>query len=166
MQYNPQIEADFDKADELLNDKRIQEGKEILLSIIEREPAYGKAHNHLGWVYERHENDYENAEKEYKLAMQYSPEYGAGYINYAYLLSAQKRFDELEKQLQLCETIPDVSRPNLAKEWAYLYEDTMRFDQSIAKYKEWALSQFDSEMLDKINEDIKRCRLKKQIQDA
>lgn len=164
-QYNPQLEADFDKVDELLNEEKVQEAKALLLSILERDDTFGKAHNHLGWIYHRKEDDFENAEKHYKLAMQYSPDYGAGYINYVYLLSAQKRFDELEKQLQLSETIPDVSRISLLKEWAYLYEDTLRFDQSIAKFKEWALQEYNSETIDKIAEDVKRCRLKKQIQE-
>lgn len=165
-EYNPQLEADFDKADELLTDKYIEEGKILILSILERDHSYGKAHNHLGWIYHWHEVDYENAEKEYKLAMQYSPEYDSSYINYIYLLATQKRFPELEKHLQLCETVPGINKATLTRQWAYLYEDTMRFDLAITKYKEWAMSEHNSEMLDKINQDIKVCKLKKQIQEA
>lgn len=164
--YDPALENDFDEADRLINENYIEEAKTLLLSILDRDVTFGKAHNHLGWIYITKENDEVNAERHYKLAMQYTPSYPASYLNYAYLLSRFTRFEELHKQLQLCDTIPDINKTSLAREWGYYYEDTRQFDKAIAKFKEQVLEEYDLNQIEKIEDSIKRCKLKKQILDA
>ena len=41
----------FAQADRLLNDGVISEAVEKLGQILKRNPRFGKAYNHLGWVY-------------------------------------------------------------------------------------------------------------------
>lgn len=164
--YDPALENDFDEADRLINDNHIDEGKALLLSILDREPTYGKAHNHLGWIYNTKEDDAVKAEKHYKLALKYAPDYPAPYLNYAYLLSKLARYDELHKHLQLCDTIPGINKAVLAREWGYYYEDIRQFDKAIEKFKQQAIEEYDLSQVEKVEDAIKRCRLKKQILEA
>ena len=40
------LDSEFDRADELIGQDLIEEGKAVLNSILEDDPKYGKAHNH------------------------------------------------------------------------------------------------------------------------
>lgn len=98
------------QADVLIREKRSQESIELLLRILQRNPHFGKAYNHLGYVYEVDYADYKRAEEYYQKAMKYQPDYSAAYTHYARLLSTCKRFEELKAHLDLALTIPHCSR--------------------------------------------------------
>ena len=157
------LDSEFDRADELIGQDLIEEGKAVLNSILEDDPKYGKAHNHLGWIYKTKESNARVAENHYKQALELTPEYGATYMNYAYLLSEEKRYYELEQLLKTAETISDVNKSNLAREWGYLYEDTKQYQKAIEKYKEYALSLYDNNLIEKAKEGILRCKNKMDI---
>lgn len=157
------LDSEFDRADELIAQDLIEEGKAVLNSILEEDPKYGKAHNHLGWIYKTKENNSRNAEKHYQQALELVPEYGATYLNYSYLLSEEKRYSELENLLQKAESVKDVNRSNLLREWGYFYEDTKNFDKAIEKYKEYALTLYDNALIEKAKEAILRCKQKQEI---
>ena len=161
---NDYLESEFQRADELIAQDLIEEGKAVLNSIIEEDPSYGKAHNHLGWICKGKENNPRMAENHYKMALEMAPEYGATYMNYAYLLSEEKRYYELEQLLLKGEQIDDINKGNLAREWAYLFEDTKQFEKAIEKYKEYAMSLYDTAQIEKAKEGILRCRQKLEIQ--
>lgn len=162
---NEYLDSEFDRADDLISQDLIEEGKAVLTSILSENPKYGKAHNHLGWIYKTKENNPVTAENHYRQAIELTPEYGATYMNYAYLLSEQKRYYELEQLLQKAENVEDVSSSNLAREWAYFYEDTRQYDKAIEKYKAYALTLYDNALLEKAKESIVRCRQKMEIMD-
>lgn len=161
---NEYLDSEFDRADNLISQDLIEEAKAILNSILEEDPKFGKAHNHLGWIYKTKENNPTAAENHYLQAMEVTPEYGATYLNYAYLLSEQKRYYELEQVLTKSENIADVSKSNLAREWGYLYEDTKQYEKAIDKYKEYALTLYDNTLLEQAKDNIVRCRQKMEIQ--
>src|SRR4051812_11869676 len=85
----------FAHADRLLNEGGIMEAVEKLSQILKRNPRFGKAYNHLGWVYETKYKNIARAEEYYKAAMEYAPHYNASFLNYTYFLSNLGRFDEL-----------------------------------------------------------------------
>lgn len=157
------LDSEFQRADDLIAQDLIEESKGILNSILEDDPKYGKAHNHLGWIAKTKENDPAKAEIHYKHALELTPDYGATYMNYAYLLSEQKRYYELEQILQKAESVADVSKSSLAREWGYLYEDTKQYDKAIDKYKEYALTLYDNSLIEKTKESILRCKQKLEI---
>ena len=157
------LDSEFARADELISEDLIEEGKAVLIGILEENPKYGKAHNHLGWIAKTKENDAKTAETHYQQALELTPEYGATYMNYAYLLSEEKRYPELEKLLSAAENIQEVNRNNLAREWAYYFEDTQQYEKAIEKYKEYALTQYDNALIEKGKEAILRCRQKLEI---
>ncbi|QOR73958.1 hypothetical protein SAMN05443429_102259 [Cruoricaptor ignavus] len=160
---NEFLESEFLRADQLIAQDLIEEAKSVLINILAEDPNFGKAHNHLGWIFERKENNPQKAEMHYKIAIETAPDYGAGYINYAILLSGQKRTQELRDLLQRAENIPGVNRSSLAREWAYFYEETQDFDNAIAKYKEYALTLYNNAEIEKAKAAIERCKTKKEI---
>ncbi len=157
------LDSEFDRADELIAQDLIEEGKAVLNSILEENPKYGKAHNHLGWIYKTKENNSRTAENHYKQALELTPEYGATYMNYAYLLSEEKRYTELEQLLHDAEKIADVNKSNIAREWGYFFEDTKQYEKAIEKYKEYALTLYDNSLIEKAKESILRCKQKIEI---
>jgi tetratricopeptide (TPR) repeat protein len=103
-----ECETMFAQANVLVTEKRSQESVELLLKILQLNPQFGKAYNHLGYVYEKDYTDFIRAEEYYKKAMQYEPSYSPPYAHYARLLSTCKRFDELKAHLDMALTIPTV----------------------------------------------------------
>lgn len=158
------LESEFLRADDLIAENLIEEAKAILNGLIIENPNFGKAHNHLGWIAKTKESDSVSAENHYKTALETSPEYAATYLNYAYLLSEQKRMPELEQLLLKAETVPAVRKDLLDREWAYYFEDTRQFERAIEKYKQYAMSLYDNSLLEKAKEGITRCRQKIEIQ--
>jgi tetratricopeptide (TPR) repeat protein len=112
----------FAQAEVLLIEKRVQESAELLFKILQCNSHFGKAYNHLGWIYDINYGNYTRAEEYYKNAMKYEPEYGASYINYARLLSNTKRFDELKTHLEMALTIPIIPEESLYNEYAIMHE--------------------------------------------
>jgi tetratricopeptide (TPR) repeat protein len=90
-------EARFLHADTLIERGEIVEAKAVLEELINDEPDYGRAHNHLGWIIRTRFSDFERAAYHLRLAVKFAPEYPAGYINYARLLLEMGEFSHVEK---------------------------------------------------------------------
>jgi Tfp pilus assembly protein PilF len=158
-----ECEEMFTEADRLLNEGVIMDAVEKLGQILKRNPRFGKAYNHLGWVYETKYKDMARAEQYYKAAMQYSPNYNAAYLNYCYFLSNQGRFDELKAHLDKVAQIPSIAKDTVYNEYAIMYE--MQGDPQTAMdyYQKAAMVTLDMGKLDKYKENLDRCRKKIEI---
>jgi len=150
----------FAQADKLLNEGIIMEAVEKLSQILKRNPRFGKAYNHLGWVYETKYKNSERAEEYYKAAMQYAPQYNASYLNYSYFLSNLGRFEELEAHLDKISTIPGIAKDAIYNEYAIMYEITGKPQEAMDYYQKAAITTLDSLKLDKYQEGIERCQKK------
>ena len=153
----------FAQADKLLNDGVIMEAVEKLAQILRRNPRFGKAYNHLGWVYETKYKDMARAEEYYRAAMQYSPNYNASYLNYSYFLSNQQRFDELKTHLDRVAQLPGIAKDTVANEYAIMYEMQGKLQEAMDQYQRAAMVTLDGMKLDKYKESIERCRKKLEI---
>ncbi len=85
----------FFEADQLIDDNKIVEAKEILIDLLSDFPDYGRAHNHLGWLYSVKFNNYPRAKYHLELAIKFSPDYQGVYANYAYLLVEMNLYDDM-----------------------------------------------------------------------
>lgn len=85
----------FFEADSLIDENKITEAKEILIDLLNEYPDYGRAHNHLGWLYSVKFNNHPKAKNHLELALKFSPDYQGAYANYAYLLLEMNKYDEL-----------------------------------------------------------------------
>lgn len=153
----------FAEADRLLNEGVVLEAVEKLAQILKRNPRFGKAYNHLGWVYETKYKDMARAEEYYKAAIQYAPNYNAAYLNYSYFLSNMQRFDELKAHLDKVSQIPGIAKDTIANEYAIMYEMQGRLQEAIDHYQKAAMITLDNLKLDKYKESIERCRKKLEI---
>ena len=156
------IEEALNEAGILISQQNYPEAKKLLNQILSENPNNGKAHSFMGWLY-KEEEDHVFAEKHLKLALQMDPGFSPTYLNYAFLLSVHRRFSELESLLQSAEMISDISKTDIAREWAYFYEDTEQYDLAIEKYKEYALGLYENGLIEKAKEAIVRCKNKLEI---
>lgn len=156
------IEAEelFAEADKLLNEGIVSEAVDKLTTILKRNPRFGKAYNHLGWVFETKYNNSERAEQYYKAAMQYAPDYRGGFVNYAYLLSSQQRFEELVAHLEKASQVSGVSKEIIAGEYAEMYEIQGEFEKAKEAYRKAAILTLDNAKLDTYRDSIERCQKK------
>lgn len=157
-----ELEAEelFAQADRLLNDGVIMEAVEKLSQVLKRNPRFGKAYNHLGWVYETKFKNTARAEEYYKAAMQYAPNYNASYLNYAYFLSNAGRLDELKAHLDKISNIPGIAKDTVYNEYAIMYEMQGNPKEAMDYYQKAAIVTLDSLKLDKYKESIERCQKK------
>ncbi|MGI8786157.1 MAG: hypothetical protein ACR2HG_00160 [Pyrinomonadaceae bacterium] len=153
----------FAQADKLLNDGVIMEAVEKLSQILKRNTRFGKAYNHLGWVYETKYKNLPRAEEYYKAAMDYAPYYNATYLNYCYFLSNLGRFDELKAHLDKMSGIAGIAKDTLYNEYAMMYEMQSVPQTAADYYQKAAMVTLDSGKLDKYKESIERCRKKLEL---
>ena len=150
----------FMEADRLIGEQRIGEAFTKLTSITQEMPEFGKAYNHIGWIYETKYKDFPNAEKYYKQAIDYSPDYLAAYYNYAIVLSTLKKWDELTALLNKALTIPGINASTIQNEFAIMYEAQGNYNEAIAAYKKYAAATFDDKQLETAKASIDRCKKK------
>ena len=151
------------EVDQLLAENKIADALTVLNEILAETPDFGRAHNHMGWIYDVKLKMPDKAEEHYKLAIKFSPDYPSGYTNYAYLLSAQRRFEELENLLQAAEKCPGINRAAVSNEFGIMYESLGRFEDAIMHYKSYILFAFDEKMIDTAVANIQRCKRKKEL---
>ena len=158
------------KLEEMLNQANleIKNGKyeiasNILEKIIDKDPNFGKAYNHLGYLYEVKFKEYEKGETLYKLCLEKSPMYPAVYYNYAVLLSTLRKYDALKALLDKALTIPGITLSTMYNEYAIMHEQQSNLDLAIEHYKKCALSTLDKNVLTRAKESIERCKMKKEL---
>jgi tetratricopeptide (TPR) repeat protein len=157
------LEEKFFEADNLIKDNLISEAVNVLNDILAEAPDFGKAHNHLGWIYETKIKDFARAEEHYKLALKFTPDYTASYYNYAILLSTLRRYDELEKLLNAAVKIPGINLATVYNEYAIMKESQGKYDEAINYYKQYVQNSYDNKMIETAADSIARCKRKKEI---
>ncbi len=90
----------FFEADNLIKEKRFTEAIQKLEAILTDAPDYGKAYNHLGWIYETQYRDYSKSEELYRRCIALTPEYTPVYGNLSITLSTVNKLDEQEQKKQ------------------------------------------------------------------
>jgi Tfp pilus assembly protein PilF len=162
---NFDLEEKFLNADKMIGENRLGDAARLLEEILEEAPDYGKAHNHMGWLFETKFKNLKRAEEHYRLAIKFSPDYSAAYYNYCYLLSALRKFDELEKLLEHAIRVSGISYATIYNEYGLLREVQGNLDDAIHYFKLHIKNSFDSKSIETAAESIKRCERKKQLVD-
>lgn len=160
---NFDLEEKFLNADRMISENRLGEAAKMLEEILEEAPDYGKAHNHMGWLFETKFKNLARAEEHYRLALKFSPDYTAAYYNYCYLLSSLRKFDELEKLLEHSIRVSGISYATIYNEYGLLREMQGNLDDAIHYFKLHIKNSFDSKSIETAAESIKRCERKKQL---
>ncbi|HLU84555.1 MAG TPA: tetratricopeptide repeat protein [Vicingaceae bacterium] len=163
MSLNIKSEDQFQLADLDIKDGYIERAYETLNNILKDNPSFGKAHNHLGWMYETKFQNFTKAEEHYKKALELSPEYTAVYYNYAILLSTQQRWDDLNQLLEKSQKVPGINKATILNEYGIMFEAIEEYDKAIGYYKDAARASVDNKTMDKYIESVERCQRKKTL---
>lgn len=150
----------FFRADNEIKDGFITEAMNTLMEIIEQDAEYGKAYNHLGWIYETKYKNYPKAEECYKLALKFASDYTAVYLNYAILLSTLERFEDLEPLLEKAMNVQGINKSKIWNEYAIMYELQAKFQKAIDAYKKSMQYSLDNADIERFEQSIQRCEKK------
>lgn len=153
----------FFKADNQIKDGRIVEAIDTLTHILELDLEYGKAYNHLGWIYETKYKNYTKAEECYKLALRYAPDYTAIYLNYAILLSNLEKYNELAPLLDKAFEVKGINKSKVWNEYAIMYEMQGNYEKAIEAYKKSIQLSLNNEDIDIFEKSIERCEKKTKL---
>ena len=145
------IEELFLKVEDFFGKGEFAEGKKVLEEILEQEPGYGRAHNHLGWLYYAKFDNFEKAKYHFGLAIKFACDYPASYLNYTYLLNYTNKHDELKKHVELSLQKEGVVKSILYTELGKSYELNGFFKEAVQAYKEairYSLSKDEMKVLE------------------
>jgi tetratricopeptide (TPR) repeat protein len=161
MDHLTKLEEMLDNANLEIKNGKYENASNILEKIIDIDPNFGKAYNHLGYLYEVKFKEYEKGETLYKLCIEKSPMYPSVYYNYAILLSTLNKWDTLKELLDKAVNIPGVTKATIYNEYAIMYEQQGKLDEAIEKYKMAGMNTLDKAVLDRAKTSIERCKAKK-----
>tara|TARA_R110002072_G_scaffold261258_1_gene419859 strand:- start:10407 stop:10901 length:495 start_codon:yes stop_codon:yes gene_type:complete len=163
MDHLTKLEEMLDQANLEIKNGKYEVASNILEKIIDIDSNFGKAYNHLGYLYEVKFKEYEKGETLYKLCIEKSPMYPAVYYNYAVLLSTLGKYEELTTLLDSAMNVPGVNKSTMYNEYAIMYEQQGKLDEAIDNYRKCALGTLDKNVLNRAKESIDRCKLKKEL---
>jgi tetratricopeptide (TPR) repeat protein len=153
----------FFEADALIGQGKITEAISTLEAILVSEPSYGKAYNHLGWIYETKYKDFLKAEEFYKKCFAYTPEYPAVYVNLSVVLSTLGKFDELKRMLERALTVPGVEKSTVHNEFGIMYELQGEYKLAIESYKNAIRFSLNDVNVETYRKSIQRVRTKLEV---
>ncbi|MEL7005495.1 MAG: O-linked GlcNAc transferase [Bacteroidota bacterium] len=137
------------------------QGKNYLEAALEEEPTFGKAHNHMGWLYLYYLNDLIKAEKHLRLAIKYTSGYAAPYTHMISLLFDAKRMDEHLQFLNETLNVQGVSNSVIYNDFGRHYEVKGQYRKAIKYYKEGIKWSMDTQEINCMKDNIRRCNEKK-----
>ncbi len=153
----------FFEADNLIKEKRFTEAIQKLEAILTDAPDYGKAYNHLGWIYETQYRDYIKSEELYRKCITVSPSYTPVYGNLSITLSTLNKLDEQETLLNQALIVPGIDKPMIFNEFGILYEMKGDFDKAVEHYKKAIIASLNDANIEIYSKSIDRCKKKKEM---
>jgi tetratricopeptide (TPR) repeat protein len=163
MDHLTKLEEILDQANNDIKNGLYDEATNKLEKIIDIDPNFGKAYNHLGYLYEVKFKEFEKGETLYKLCLEKSPMYPAVYYNYSILLSTLGKYDELKELLDKALNIPGITKSTIYNEYGIMLEQQSNFDEAIEYYRKCALSTLNKDVLNRAKDSIDRCKTKKEL---
>lgn len=158
---NAELDNLFFEADNLIKENLIGDAYNKLLTIIQKNPRYGRAYNHLGWLFETKYKDLNKAEEYYQKALEYSPEYIPIYLNYAICLSTMGKYNELKEFLDKAILVAGVNKSQINNEYGIMYEMQGDFEKAISYYQTAINQSLNSNDISIYQESIDRCAKKR-----
>ena len=163
MDHLTKLEELLDKANADIKKGLYDDASNKLEKIIDMDSNFGKAYNHLGYLYQNKFKEYEKGETLYKLCLEKSPMYPPVYYNYAILLSTIGKYAELKELLDTALTIPGITKATIYNEYAIMFEQEGKLEEAIEYYKKCGMNTLNQDVLDRAKGSIERCKSKKEL---
>lgn len=163
MDHLTRLEELLDQANTDIKNGLYEQAENKLEEIISTDPNFGKAYNHMGYLYEVKFKDYEKGETLYKLCLEKTPLYPSVYYNYAILLSTLGKWNELKELLDQAMNIPGITKATIYNEYGIMYEQQGKLDEAIENFRNAGLNTLDQGTLDRAKASIARCKSKKEL---
>lgn len=130
------VDTLFLEVGKAIDEHNLAEAKTLLEEILTIDPAYGRAHNHLGWIYETKIKDFSRAKMHYEFALKFCQDtYPIVYINYGYLLLEHGHLEAAEKNIFKAMGVAGVDRATLYFQKGKLAEQRMQLNRALDDYQ-------------------------------
>jgi tetratricopeptide (TPR) repeat protein len=151
----------FLKASQLIKDNiKVGEAVFILESILHDLPNFGKAYNHLGWIYKNKYQNNEKAVEYFEKCIELQPDFPPVYYNYASLLSQTGNFDRLEQILTQAISVHGIDKCIIFNEFGILHELRENYAEAEIFYIQSMKLALDNKLVDNRLSAVERCRKK------
>lgn len=158
------VENLFLEVSKAIDDRDISGAKELLEEILAIDPGYGRAHNHLGWIYETKIKDFEKAQRHYELAIKFCKgTYPVVYINYGYLLIEFGYYELAEKIIHEGLTIHGSDQSTLEYQLGKIQEHKKNYKTAHQLYVLAQKLSFNKEFHTLLTNEILRVKSKMNI---
>jgi tetratricopeptide (TPR) repeat protein len=148
------------QADRLFDAGEYAEGRQVLEEILEMEPDYGRAHNHIGWLHYYKLDNFDKAEYHYKLAIKFSPKYPATWINFGYFLNYMGRFADIKMHAEKALKVQGVNKSIVYNQLGNAYEMNAFYKEALGYYSQANLKALNKNDFETAQENIKRVKSK------
>lgn len=156
-----EVENLFLEVSKAIDERDLSGAKLLLEELLSIDPGYGRAHNHLGWIYETKIKDFQKAQRHYELAIKFCQgTYPVVYVNYGYLLIEFGHLEEAEKVIAEGLTVDGADKATLYYQKAKIAEHRKDYIQAYKTYLEAKNLNFNKDFHGLLLNEIGRVQMK------
>src|SRR5690606_12248829 len=149
------VENLFLEVGKAIDERDISGAKDLLEEILSIDPGYGRAHNHLGWIYETKIKDFDKAKQHYSLAIKFCKgTYPVVYVNYGYLLIEFGYLEEAEKIIEEGLKTKGSDKSTLNYQKGKIAEHRLQYKIALSYYKQAQQMSFNKDFHLMLNGEI------------
>lgn len=155
------VENLFLEVGKAIDERDMSGAKELLEEILSIDPGYGRAHNHLGWIYETKIKDFHRARQHYRLAIKFCKgDYPVAYVNYGYLLIEFGHLAEAEKIIAEGLRVRGSDKSTLLYQKGKIAEHRRNYLSAMEFYRQARQFCFNKDFLALLDSEINRLKSK------
>lgn len=155
------VENLFLEVGKAIDERDMSGAKDLLEEILSIDPGYGRAHNHLGWIYETKIKDFDRAKRHYSLAIKFCQgSYPVAYVNYGYLLIEFGHLEEAEKVIEEGLQTNGADKSTLNYQKGKIAEHRQQYKLAVNQYQYAQKLCFNKEFFTLLENEINRVKSK------
>lgn len=155
------VENLFLEVGKAIDERDMSGAKDLLEEILSIDPGYGRAHNHLGWIYETKIKDFDRAKRHYSLAIKFcNGTYPVAYVNYGYLLIEFGHLEEAENVIEEGLQTNGADKSTLNYQKGKIAEHRQQYKLAVNQYQYAQKLCFNKEFFTLLENEIKRVKSK------
>lgn len=155
------IEYLIDLAVEAVHEGDYLRARKLIDSGLMQEPGYPKLHSTLAWMYHYYQEDKEQAERHYLLAIYFDPENEYAWNGLIELALAHKKYDLLKERLLKARENHQLDEELVYGTLGKIAERQNRFAEAMVYYRKALMVSTDNDQSDELKKDVKRTRRKR-----